>query len=348
MIHKSVSPLISVLIPVYNVEPYLRQCLDSVTLQTLRDIEIICVNDGSTDGSLQILGEYANADNRIAVIDKARREGLSRARNTGMAHATGQYMMFLDSDDFIDLELCRKALECATANSADMIIYDFASFRNQRELYANRAKRSDLVGIHPSERSTLLKTEAFAWTKMIRTEYARSVSLQFPIVQLTYEDIPVHWRLITLTPRICILPERLCFYRQRLSSMSYRRDWTLADLIPIHDSIREFLVAANLYEEYRDDFLQTQLDLFRWLHENIDASFRNQMMEVIQQHIIPEHWAYIDSAKPLSWRTRDFFEALRGSKTAKVRRYLWLFSRNLYRGINIPRKVASILDATKR
>ena len=92
---------VSVIIPVYNVEPYLKQCMDSVVGQTLKDIEIICVDDGSTDGSLDILREYAAEDNRIQIIEQ-KNAGAGAARNNGMRHATGKYLSFLDSDDFFE------------------------------------------------------------------------------------------------------------------------------------------------------------------------------------------------------------------------------------------------------
>src|SRR5215469_13757361 len=100
-------PIISIIIPVYNVEPYLRQCLDSVVNQTMRDIQIICVNDGSPDNSRAILQEYANRDSRIEIIDKPN-GGQSSARNAAYPHIRGKYTLFVDSDDWIERDLCEK------------------------------------------------------------------------------------------------------------------------------------------------------------------------------------------------------------------------------------------------
>ena len=106
-------PKISVIIPVYNVEQYLPRCLDSVINQTFKDIEIICINDCSTDKSLAILKNYAIKDNRIKIIDLLRNQGASAARNKGIDNANGEYISFIDPDDYIDLnyfeELCSKA-----------------------------------------------------------------------------------------------------------------------------------------------------------------------------------------------------------------------------------------------
>ena len=90
---------VSVIIPVYNVEKYLRECIDSILNQTLRDLELICVDDGSTDGSLEILHEYEKADSRVKVLTQ-HNMGAGAARNKGLAIATGEYLSFLDSDDF--------------------------------------------------------------------------------------------------------------------------------------------------------------------------------------------------------------------------------------------------------
>ena len=90
---------LSVIVPVYNTEKYLRECLDSVINQTLKDIEIICINDGSTDRSLDILKEYALKDNRIKIIDK-KNEGVAAARNDGIRIANGEFVCFMDSDDY--------------------------------------------------------------------------------------------------------------------------------------------------------------------------------------------------------------------------------------------------------
>ncbi|MBQ8464939.1 MAG: glycosyltransferase [Alphaproteobacteria bacterium] len=109
---------VSVIIPVYNVEPYLKKCLNSVANQTLKEIEIICVNDGSTDNSLQILEEYANKDKRIKIINQ-KNQGLSGARNSGLKIASGKYVGFIDSDDWIDKNFYEVLVEAMEKNGAD-------------------------------------------------------------------------------------------------------------------------------------------------------------------------------------------------------------------------------------
>ncbi len=117
-------PLISIIIPVYNVEEYLAKCLESVINQTYKNIEIICVNDGSTDNSLEILNTYAQNDNRIKVIDKDN-DGISSARNTGIKVMNGEYIMFVDSDDWIDIETCEHAINTIIEYRVDVVMWSY-------------------------------------------------------------------------------------------------------------------------------------------------------------------------------------------------------------------------------
>ena len=326
------SPFISIIIPVYNVELYLHECLDSVVGQTLREVEIICVNDCSTDGSLAILREYEAKDSRIIVIDKPVNEGLSTTRNIGMAVATGRYMLFIDSDDYVDTDLCRKVFDCAEKNQADLVLYDYAGFWTNDELEKNRRKDSTLGKVSPFDKTGLLALQAYAWTKLIRTSHSRALSLRFPD-GLLYEDIPVHWALITLTERIALLPEQLCFYRQHNASIGYRTDWKRTDYVLVYDLVRDFLIHHNIYDTYRTYFLCQELKNFYILHDTIDPAHKHDVMELVIERMTSAHWQYIGSTGVFNWKVRDFFLAFRGSYFAKIRRTLWLFIRSIYRKI---------------
>lgn len=125
------NPKVSVIIPVYNAEKYLRQCLDSVVNQTLRDIEIICVDDGSPDSSLSLLQKYASGDNRIKILQQEN-SGAGIARNKGLAMASGKYILFLDSDDFFELDLCENLFYQAEKTEADIILYDADCYEQEK------------------------------------------------------------------------------------------------------------------------------------------------------------------------------------------------------------------------
>ncbi len=125
-------PKVSVIIPVYNVEQYLKRCLDSVFNQTLKDIEIICVNDGSTDNSLKILEEYAKNDKRIKIYNQLNK-GVGAARNLALAKTGGEYICFIGSDDEYSLNTVEKVYKIAKSNDAEVVQFNYKSFYENKE-----------------------------------------------------------------------------------------------------------------------------------------------------------------------------------------------------------------------
>lgn len=189
------TPKISIVVPVYNVEAYLPQCLDSLINQTYENLEIICVNDGSTDGSSQILQQYAEIDNRVQVIMQEN-QGLSGARNTGMKHATGKFMMFVDSDDWIDIKTCEYAISAAEEMNADLVFWSYTRefqatsknrilFWDDGEIFDKKRLREEihrrqcgLIGEelnHPETADSLVT----AWGKLYSSVKLRSSKTEF-------------------------------------------------------------------------------------------------------------------------------------------------------------------------
>lgn len=167
---------VSVIIPVYNVENYLRECLNSVINQTLKDIEIICINDDSTDGSLAILKEYAIKDKRIKIVCQDN-VGAGAARNIGLKMAKGKYLSFLDSDDFFDYTMLEKSYNKVIENKADIVVfganmYD-ANTKNQECLYSFNKLHTQIYPFSYKD-ITVSIFKAFnnvAWNKIFKRDF---------------------------------------------------------------------------------------------------------------------------------------------------------------------------------
>jgi len=177
---------VSVIIPVYNVEKYLRECLDSVINQTLKDIEIICVNDGSTDNSLPILKEYAQKDERIKVIDK-KNEGVSVARNVGLECANGIYILFLDADDYFESTLIEQSYDYSVKMNSDICIF------GANEIDFNNTKKamwynSLLVNSSNVSLFQMMMLQTFCWNKMYKLSFLKKYNIKFPNNIKTAED----------------------------------------------------------------------------------------------------------------------------------------------------------------
>ena len=179
-------PKVSVIIPVYNVEKYLSECLDSVVNQTLKDIEIICVNDGSLDGSAEILEEYAQKDNRIKVITQENR-GVSEARNSGLKIASGEYIAFLDSDDYIDLKFFEQLYKRGIESNSDVVvcenIYRFSG--NKQKLFLKVNKEVETTVLKEKFECLYLPEYCYVWNKI----YKRECLTERFLKGITFEDI---------------------------------------------------------------------------------------------------------------------------------------------------------------
>ncbi len=187
--------MISVIVPVYNVESYLRKCLDSILAQTYQDLEILVIDDGSTDGSGKICDEYAEKDARIKVFHTKNR-GLSAARNLGLNEAHGEWISFVDSDDWVEPDFCKEPLKTAIQYNTDLVIFRFRMVNGKKRIWRiepdPKTKDATLRLIH--EEATIV-----VWNKL----FSRSLfdGVYFPEGKL-YEDNAVTHRLIYKAERI--------------------------------------------------------------------------------------------------------------------------------------------------
>ena len=220
------TPLVSVIIPVYNTEDYLRQCLDSAVNQTLKDIEIICINDGSTDHSPAILEEYQAKDPRVVIISQDNR-GLSAARNCGMIKARGKYVYFLDSDDYVDSETLKRSTELAEKNDLDAVVFGFEQFADSDELLkihpcmVNIFSGSERVYTGAEYMSAAKDGGAYAsrvWTAVWRRPFLEKNGIRF-VEGILHEDMLFSFQAYMAADRVMAIPERLYHYRARPDSI---------------------------------------------------------------------------------------------------------------------------------
>lgn len=223
------TPLVSIVIPVYKVEKYLRQCLDSVVNQTYGNLEIVCVNDGSPDGSIDILREYEKQDNRVKVIS-IENQGLSGARNEGTAMCTGDYLMYIDSDDWVDIDTIEIALRTALEDDVDLVLWNYVkeyedssqpvSVFHERtcfkgEDYVRLNQR--LVGLtgeqlaHPEQCDSI----STAWGKLYRMSVIREHDIKFVDTRIIgTEDLLFNAEVFNYCASAVALPNKFNHYRK--------------------------------------------------------------------------------------------------------------------------------------
>lgn len=209
---------ISIIIPVYNVEPYLERCLNSVINQTYSNIEIILVDDGSTDDSGIMCDDYKRQDTRIKVIHKEN-GGLSSARNEGLKYITGEYFTFIDSDDYMRTDYISKMYEATDNKKIDMVICRAKKVIGEEDYRLHLAKegKAELLDVERVKIEMLKrKIPMYAHGKLFHKKLAKFIC--FPEGRI-YEDVPTIWNVIKHVDVVAYLEEELYYYRQRLNSI---------------------------------------------------------------------------------------------------------------------------------
>ncbi|EMM0109135.1 glycosyltransferase [Providencia rettgeri] len=205
---------LSIIVPVYNVEQYIYQCIDSLLNQTLNNIEIIIVNDGSTDSSMKIVESFI--DDRIIVINK-QNGGLSSARNIGMQHATGSYIAFLDSDDWVDKNAYKILYETAIKHSSDIVSCGYFMAYPDKFI---EVPSTPIININFLIRPEFIKNiKVSAWDKIYKRELFVKSNITYPL-GLYYEDTPTTIPLLFSANTVTIISEPLIYYRQREGSIT--------------------------------------------------------------------------------------------------------------------------------
>ena len=212
-------PLVSVIVPVYNVENYVGKCIESICRQTYAEIEIILVDDGATDRSGSICDEYGAQDCRIQVIHKEN-GGLSDARNTGLASATGEYIVFVDSDDEIAPSLVEQTVACAEAQGIDIVLFDI--LEREEETKAERVCGMDIPRNQVftlAEKPELLLTTPSACNKLYRRRIWTESGVVYPVGR-NYEDLSTIPKLVLEASKLVYLDsEPLYYYTIRQGSI---------------------------------------------------------------------------------------------------------------------------------
>ena len=247
---KKEPPKISVVVPVYNTEKYLHRCLDSLVNQNFKDIEIVCVNDGSTDNSLKILNEYAEKDSRVKVVNQEN-QGVSEARNTGIKNSSAKYISFVDSDDYVDPKIYEKGYELISSNDADVYIMKWERFFSNTNLTKENPYNKLMVTVYGDGKKTIefpnktydLKL-GVVWDKIYRKSIITDNNFKFEKDVYYGEDTVFNWILFTRVKKVINDGNTLYFYRDS-------RPGSIMTTLNNSKKIENYIaIAKHLVEEY--------------------------------------------------------------------------------------------------
>ena len=239
-------PKVSVIVPFYNVEKYIEKCLDSLVNQTLEEIEIILVNDGSQDNSEEKAKEFEKRyPNKIKYYKKAN-GGLGDARNFGIKYASGEYIAFLDSDDFIEPTMYEEMYKKAKQENADMVECDFWWE------YPNK-KKEDIGNTYSNQKEMLYKSRVVAWNKLIKREiYEKHPEARFS-VGLRYEDVEGFYKILPYIKKVAFVRKCFIHYIQRQGSISNTQNRKNEEIFTVLENVVDYYRKNNLYDYFEEE-----------------------------------------------------------------------------------------------
>lgn len=279
--------MISVIIPVYNCEKFLYVCLKSVLKQSFTDLEIICIDDCSTDSSLEILKYFANRDSRIKILENSENKGACFSRNKGIEQAKGEYLFLLDGDDWITHNALNQLYENAKRNDSDLVFYKIARLNGQEfilnqpafDLSNNFDKNTNfdnLTFTYKEIKNHVLNTSFSPCLKLYKKSFLDKYGdLRFP-EGLAYEDVPFHVKTLLRASKISFIPK--FFYVYMIDNQASKmHDYSkVLHIFKIIDMVENFLYENSFFDEFKFEFYLFKItQIVFYLNTSQNAQFFN-------------------------------------------------------------------------
>ena len=322
------SAIISIAIPVYNAEKYLEECLDSCVAQTLKEIQIICVDHGSTDGSRAIVEKFVKKDSRIQIVDCPNTGGgPGQARNAVFPYIRGKYVYFVDSDDRLDPTLCEKVFVRMEHGHYDLLLLDCRFIAEKGQEYRDTNSIQDGFPL-AGDADDYLGYCCAPWSRVIRTEFLQKNNLRF-LEGCLPEDCYFHWVQIVNNPRTAMLCEKLYDYRLLPNSQIGKRGEYIARSVSVFDSVRKYLIENGLYEKYETLYLQHKLEAAYNSWHTVKTEFKPLVRQLFCDSMTEKELAKVRESNEIFRSRKDFCLAMLGDRKAKLRNLRRVFVRGV-------------------
>lgn len=279
---------VSVILPVYNVERYLQQCMEDILGQTLKEIEVICIDDGSGDRSLEILRDYERRDARVRVLTQEN-AGAAAARNRGMELARGKYLSFLDSDDFFEQDMLEKAYRCAEKEQAEITIFRGNRYDDTMEAYLPmdysikswQLPEKNPFGWRDMPDHIFTFAVGWAWDKLYLRKFVEDAKLQFQQLR-TSNDLYFVFSLLAKAERIFTMDDLLVHHRIHVKgSLSVTREKSWRCFFEACTALQDELIRMGVYEELEKGFVSWALHFCFWNLDTIEGAAYGKVYDLI-------------------------------------------------------------------
>lgn len=277
---------ISVLVPIFNVEKYLEECLDSIISQTFTDLEIICINDGSTDNSLAIIKRYAKKDPRIVIINK-KNSGYGDSMNRGLAKATGEYIGIVESDDWIEPTMFAELYSSAAENDADVVKANFFNYYTNPQYkhldgvieHVVNKNETDQV-IDTTETPTIFWQQPSIWSAIYKADFLKKNKIGFlPSPGASYQDVGFNFKVWVNAHRVVFREEAYLHYRKDNDNSSINNPGKVFCVSDEYQDVEAYLRKNNLFETFKDIMYSTRWGGYRWNIDRLSPALAKDFIE---------------------------------------------------------------------
>ena len=272
---------VSIIIAAYNIENYIERCINSCSKQTFNDIEIIVVNDGSTDKTLEILNNLSKKDNRIKIINQ-KNKGLVEARKSGLREAEGEYILFLDGDDYIKQNNIEILYKNAIEEEYDVVCYKYFEEYDDGKIIFSWDK-----GFVSNKGNKLLdllfegKVSHSIWSKFIRRDFIKENNIELPTNFSFGEDLAFSYTLAMHNPKFKIIDEALYYYKIRKGSLDYSINKKTIEIVKALEFIKIQLQKNNIYENYKERFEYLAFMQAYYMRKNYIFNYKNEISKTL-------------------------------------------------------------------
>ena len=307
------TPKVSILVPIFNVEKYLRQCLDSVVNQSLKDIEIICINDGSTDSSPEIIQSYAKNDPRFVVINKSN-SGYGDSMNKGLEKATGEYIGIVESDDWVDIDMFENLYEIAAKNDVDVVKSNFYFYSghghtNKKFQLVNRVDSEKVI--NPIETNSVFFPQAAIWTGLYKKSFLTKNSIAFlPTPGASYQDTGFNFKVWASATKAYLTNDAYLHYRIDNDNSSVKSKGKIFAVVDEMTDMYRFAKKTKHFDQLKPILFQRKYEIYMWNYGRLTSGAAREFISHVSKELQADKKNGLYDTTLLSRKEKTIFDLI--------------------------------------
>lgn len=319
---------VSIIVPIYNAEKYLNRCIDSILNQTLKDIEVILVNDGSRDKSLEIMQNYQKEYPNIIKLITIENSGAANARNVGITLAQGEYVGFVDSDDYVDINMYEKMYKKAKKENSEMVVSAYFIQKGDKKTSRQKGHLEQYNQNVLENPNIFIYGVPYLWNKIFKKDLIETNDIKFGKLRI-FEDLEFVYKLYIKANKISKVDEELYYYvKDNEQSLTARFNSKFLDIIPAIKHLKQYYIENNCYEILEDRVIYTALKHI-YIRCKMNVQFKDLKLKF---DYINKVFEFLNQEFP-NWKTHKFYFDIKNKNQKKYTSKIYWKAKNIINAI---------------